>query len=176
MHRTNRGSPMLKLRPPSKRSRELKSDALFVRADKLEDSGHLKAAFRLFLAAAKAGDTGCQLNVGNYYCGGKGIRRNLSRGLYWYKRAYRHGDASAASNIGMTWRNEGNPKRALAWFRQAVKMGDDEANLEIAKYYLANENDPRKAIPYLERVCRSKRVTEAGAEEAAKLLKQGKRN
>lgn len=159
----------------SRPSRKSKNDALFVRAEKMEVSGNLKAAFRLFLAAAKAGDVGCQLNLGNYYCDGKGIRRDLSVGLYWYKRAYRRGLSGAACNIGVTWRNEGMPKRALSWFRRAVKMGDDEANLEIAKYYLVTENNPRKAIPHLEKTCRSNRVTEAGAEEAAKLLKQARR-
>jgi len=53
-------------------------------------------------------------------------------------------------------------------------MGDDEANLEIAKYYLG-ENNPRKAIPHLERVYRSNRVTEAGAEKAARLLNQARK-
>jgi TPR repeat protein len=166
---------MGKLQTSSALSRKSKNDALFVRADKLEESGNLKAAFRLFLAAAKGGDAGCQLNLGNYYCDGKGIQRNLSVGLYWYKRAYRRGVPGAASNIGMTWQNEGKPKRALSWFRRAVKMGDDEANLEIAKYYIENQNNPRKAIPHLERVGRSKWVTEAGAEEAAKLLKQARK-
>jgi len=164
-----------RIRSISKRSRKSKTDDLFTRADELEERGKLKSAFRLFLAAAKAGDTSCQLNVGNYYSDGKGIRRNLSRGLYWYKRAYRRGDASAASNIGITWRNDGKPKRALSWFRKAAKMEDDEANLEIAKYYIGYEKNPRKAIPHLERVCQSNKVTEAGAEEAAQLLKQARR-
>jgi TPR repeat protein len=166
---------MARLRTTSKQSRKSKADALFVRADELEDSGNLTAAFRLFLAAAKAGDRGCQLNVGNYYDDGKGIRRNRVAALYWYKRAYRRGVAAAANNIGILWRNECQPKRALSWFRRAAKMGDDEANLEIAKYYIGEEKSPRKAIPHLERVCRSNRVTEAGAEEAAQLLKQARR-
>src|SRR5216684_1715323 len=97
------------MRSSSKQSRKSRTDDLFTRADELEEKGKLKSAFRLFLAAAKAGDTGCQINVGNYYCDGKGIRRNLSVGLYWYKRAYRRGDASAAGNIGMTWKNQGKP-------------------------------------------------------------------
>ena len=163
---------MAKLQGNSKQSRKSETDDLFSRADKLEDSGDLRAAFRLFLAGAKAGDMSCQLNVGNYYDDGKGIRRNRAAGLYWYRRAYRRGDAAAANNIGILWRNEGKSKRALSWFRRAVKMGDDEANLEIAKYYLGNKNNPRKAIPHLERVCRSNRVTKAGAEEAARLLNQ----
>jgi TPR repeat protein len=166
---------MAKLRPGLEQPRESKTDAIFMRADKLEANGNLKGAFRLFLAAAKAGDSGCQLNVGNYYCDGKGIRPNLSVGLYWYKRAYRRGEASAAHNIGITWRNAGSPRRALSWFKRAVKMGDDEANLEIAKYFLGIENSLRKAIPHLEKVCRSNRVTEAGAQEAANLLKQARK-
>ncbi len=166
---------MAKLQRSSKQSRRSKTDDLFSRADKLEDSGDLRAAFRLFLAGAKAGDRSCQLNVGNYYDDGKGIRRNRTASLYWYKRAYRRGDAAAANNIGILWRNEGKSKKALSWFRRAVKMGDDEANLEIAKYYLGKENNMRKAIPHLERVYRSNRVTEAGAEEAARLLSQARK-
>jgi TPR repeat protein len=54
--------------------------------------------------------------------------------------------------MGVLWRKEKRSKRALAWFVRAVKLGDDEANLEIGKHYLHNENDLRKAILYFERV------------------------
>jgi len=80
-----------------------------------------------------------------------------------------------ADNIAILWRNEHEPTRALPWFKRAVKMGDAEANLEIAKYLLAAEDGLPKAIAHLERVCRSKSVTEAGAEEAARLLKQARK-
>jgi TPR repeat protein len=76
-------------------------DELFIRADKQADEGNFKSAFRLFLAAAKAGDSSCQINVGNYYDAGKGVRRNRSAAMYWYKRAYRRREASAAHNIGV---------------------------------------------------------------------------
>jgi TPR repeat protein len=167
---------MAKSRNSPKQSRKSKTDDVFIRADRLEDAGNLKAAFRLFLAGAKAGDRACQLNVGNYYDDGKGIRRNRDAALYWYKRAYRRGERCAAHNIGILWRNEREPRRALSWFKRAVKMGDDEANLEVAKYYLGNENSSSKAIPHLERVCRSNWVTEAGAEEAERLLNKPERN
>jgi len=166
---------MQKRQETPKQSQTSKADLLFIRADKLEESGDLRGAFRLFLAGAKAGDTGCQLNLGNYYDDGKGIRRNRAKALYWYKKAYRRGDASAAYNIAILWRNEHEPTRALPWFKRAVKMGDAEANLEIAKYLLAAEDGLPKAIAHLERVCRSKSVTEAGAEEAARLLKQARK-
>src|SRR5689334_22243105 len=108
-----------------------RANELFVRAEQCEANGQLKKAFRLMLAAAKLGDLGAQLNVGNYYEDGTGVRRNRAAALNWYRRAYRRGDASAANNIGVLWRNEKQLKRALAWFTRAVKLGDDEANLAI---------------------------------------------
>jgi tetratricopeptide (TPR) repeat protein len=150
-------------------------NALFTRADGQEGKGKLRSAFRLFLAAAKGGEQGCQINLGNHYDAGKGVRRNRAAALYWYKRAYRRGASEAASNIGILWRNENKPKLALEWFRKSVRLGDEEANLEIAKYYLLNELDPARAIRHLEQVRPSPYVTQAGVEEARTLLRQAKR-
>jgi hypothetical protein len=44
-----------------------RASSLFVRACKQEELGEKQSAFRLMLAAAKLGDTGAQINVGNYY-------------------------------------------------------------------------------------------------------------
>ena len=159
----------------SKQSRKSKTDALFSLADKKWSSGDLQGAFRLFLAAAKAGDKAAQLNVGNCYDTGSGTRRNTSAALYWYKRAYRRGDASAANNIGTVWRDEGKPQRALWWFQRAAKLGNEDSNLDIAKHYLLNTQAPQDAIPYLKKVCQSERVTEAIAEEAKRLLKRARK-
>jgi TPR repeat protein len=152
-----------------------KADSLFVRADKQDGLGKKQSAFRLMLAAAKLGDSGAQVNVGNFYDDGKGVRRNRSAALYWYKRAYRRGVSSAAHNIGVHWRNEGKLQRALSWFFRAVNLGDDESSLDIGKHFLHNESDPRKAIPYFKRVTPQKWVTEDGTEEAAQLLQDAKK-
>ena len=125
-----------------RRSQKAKTDALFICADKHADEGNFKLAFRLYLAAAKAGDTSCQINLGNLYDQGSGVRRNRSAAMYWYKRAYRRGKASAAHNIGVMWRNEKKYGQALNWFKKAVRLGDDESNLEIAKHYLRVEENP----------------------------------
>jgi tetratricopeptide (TPR) repeat protein len=156
----------------AKPSRKSMRDELFIRADKQADGGDFKSAFRLFLAAAKAGDASCQINVGNFYDAGTSVRRNRSAAMYWYKRAYRRGNASAAHNIGVMWRNEKKYRRALEWFKKAVRLGDPEANLEIAKYYLEFEKSPMKAAPYLQKVCDSNWVTESGVEEARTLLRR----
>jgi len=154
-----------------KQTRKAHNDALFKRADQHSDRGEFRAAFRLFLAAAKAGDKGSQLNVGYCYDTGKGVKQNTPAALYWYRRAYRRGDSCAANNIGTIWRDRQNPNRALYWFRRALKLGDEGAYLEIAKLYLQGWHNPHKAIPYLERVSRSQQESEATIEEAQRLLK-----
>lgn len=152
-----------------------KADRLFTRADQQDELGKLRSAFRLMLAAAKLGDVGAQVNVGNYYDGGKGVKRNRAAALYWYKGAYRRGDAGAAHNIGVLLRNEADLPRALYWFSRAVRLGDDESNIDIGKHFLQNEKNPRLAISSFKRVKRSGWVSEAGFEEAAKLLRQSER-
>ncbi|MGH9498022.1 MAG: tetratricopeptide repeat protein [Terriglobales bacterium] len=148
------------------------ASSIFVRADKLWNQGKLELAFSLFMEAAKAGDVGAEQNVGYFYDLGLGVRRNRKKALHWYTRAYRKGDASSAKNIGTVWRDLGNPRRALSWFRRAVKMGDDDANLEIAKYHLHRNRTPTKAIPFLENVRQSTKVSESSMEEAERLLKE----
>jgi TPR repeat protein len=105
---------------------------LFNRADKQYEAGKLRSAFRLFLAAAKAGDSSCQVNLGNFYCHGTGVRANRAKALYWYRRAYRQGRGCSASNIGMLFQHEQKFRQALTWFEWAVRLGDGDANLLIA--------------------------------------------
>ena len=100
------------------------------------------------------------------------MRRNQAAALRWYKRAYRGGSASAASNIGVMWRNQKKLKRALDWFRKAVRLGDDDANLEIARHFLRNGRNVPKAISHLEIVYKSNRVTQASADKASRMLKE----
>lgn len=144
---------------------------LFIRADRAWDDGKSKLAFRLFLKAAKAGDRSSELNVGYFYDAGIGVKRNREKALFWYRRAYKRGDASAASNIGTIWRDGGQLIRALGWFLRAVELGDGDANLEIAKIYLYQRKTHHRAIPYLNRTIKSKCATEDSREQANRLLK-----
>ena len=143
---------------------------MFIRADAMWDRGQLRNAFRLFLAAARAGDKASQLNVGYFYDKGIGVSRNDSTALYWYRRAYKRGDASAANNIAIIWRVRGNAKRSLFWFDRAVSLGNDDSNIEIAKHYLDEKNAPARAISFLKSVIKSHRVAESTLGEAKRLL------
>jgi len=141
-------------------------DQLFQRADKQWELGHLKSAFRLFLLCAKAGDSGCQVNLGTFYRDGIGVRSNRERAIYWYHRAYRQGLGGAASNLGVLYRDEGRAKQAVQWFERAK---DGDADLAIALIYLQQE-DMKRAKHYLKRASNSPRVTEASRDQARELL------
>jgi TPR repeat protein len=152
-----------------------KAESILLRAYKQWDGGELRSAFRLFFAAAKLGDVTAQFDLGYFYDVGVGIKPNRSAAMYWYKCAYRHGQSSAASNIGVIFRDEGDTKQALAWFERAVRLGDADANLEIAKIYIGEKSQVEKAIPYLKHVIKAKArldVTVASQEEAQRLLKK----
>jgi uncharacterized protein len=149
-------------------------DRLFQRANAEEEAGNLKSAFRLYLAAAKRGDSGCQVNLGNFYCDGIGVKRNRKRALYWYRRALRKGESCAASNIAVLYRDEQKIELALSWFERAVALGEPEANLEIAKIHL-KRGHKTKAVQCLKRVRKAKPgvdVTVDGWEEAKRMLKR----
>src|SRR5258708_21357640 len=96
------------------KSQKSKARELFERAYKEWKRKNLRLALRLFLAAAKAGDKGAQVNVGYFYDKGIGVRPDRSKALYWYKRAYRRGDSGAANNIATIWRDEQKMKQALS--------------------------------------------------------------
>src|SRR3954471_2007023 len=128
-------------RPSPRQSRNIKPQ-LSAMAHPFKDAhaawecGKLKVAFRLFLAQAKAGDSGARLNLGYFYDVGLGTRKNKAQALRWYRRAYQQGSGAAASNIANVYRDKGRVALALAWYKRAVSLKDDDAAIEVAKHYL----------------------------------------
>jgi uncharacterized protein len=159
----------------TEKSTRSRADALFKRANEEWDKGRLRSAFRLFLSAARAGDAGAQANLGYFYDVGIGRKPNRRLALHWYGRAFRQGYSAGATNTGTIYRDQGQTRKALTWFQKAVRLGDADANLEIAKLYLRQKRNIRKAIPYLIRTIKASsgtEVTEDSRREARRLLKQ----
>jgi TPR repeat protein len=142
----------------------------FVDACASWDEGRLEDAFRLFLAAARAGDSGAQINVGHFYDTGKGVSKSRDQAMYWFRRAWRRGEAAAANNIGTLYRDEGRLRLAIRWFEKAVSHGDDGALLNMARLYLGPLNDIPRARRLLSRVLSSERVSVDSQEQAERLL------
>jgi TPR repeat protein len=156
-----------------------KAAVLNQRAEQCWTEGKLPDAFKLFLAAAKAGFVPAYSSLACFYDQGTGVRANTRAALYWYMRAYRQhdtwyrrGDATSANNIGCIWRDKGRPKTAIMWFKRAVKLGDGDANLNIALIYLRSKHDRQKAVVYLRRTIDAKYTTDGSIEEARGLLSE----
>ena len=149
-------------------------DQLLREAERHEERGDLKRAFRCLLAGAQLGDSGCQLNLGNFYASGKGVRRNLKRAANWYKEAYKNGSSSGALNLAIDRRNEGNIRSAVIWFKKAIALKDGEACVELAKIYNAQKGGQNAAEKLLRRALRFNKdfISVAGREEAESLLRE----
>jgi TPR repeat protein len=149
----------------------VKAQKAYLRAEEYWRRGRLRAAFRCFLAAARAGVAPAFETVAQFYYFGEGVKANEKAALQWYRRAARNGCSHAANNIGCILRDRGKVNRALKWFARAVDLGDDDAHLNIARIYLRQRPDSKRAIRHLGKVCRSQNVTEGSQEEALRLLK-----
>jgi TPR repeat protein len=150
------------------------AERLFLEAEQFEEENDFRNAFKCLLAGAQLGDSGSQLNLGNFYTSGKGTRKSLEKAAYWYKKAYRNGYSTAALNLAIDRRNQGNVRSAVFWFKKAIAMSDGEACIELAKIYKTRKGGQKAAINLLKRALRLNRdcISEAGREEAAFLLNE----
>jgi TPR repeat protein len=149
-------------------------EKFLLEAERYEESGDFKSAFKSLLAGALLGDSGCQANLGNFYSSGKGTRRSSEKAAFWYKRAYRNGAGYAASNLAIDRRNAGNVRSAVVWFKRAIAQKDGNACILLAKIYKARKGGQKAAVALLRRALRMNRnyISESGREEAESLLKE----
>jgi len=129
-----------------KTERALLAERLLTQGCRLAEEGRYNEARRLFLRAARLGDTAAMVNLGNLYDEGLGGPRSLQRALSWYRRAAAKRNSSGAANVGAIYRREGAFRTALAWFKKAVRLGDlDDALLDVAGLYAGPLRNPRAA-------------------------------
>jgi TPR repeat protein len=158
----------------TKRDRTPDAEILFLEAEQYEEKGDLRNAFKRLLAAAQLGHHMSQLNLGNFYASGAGVRKNLERAAHWYKKAYRNGNNDGAMNLAIDRRKEGNVRSAVIWFKKAIAMNNGEACIALAKIYKARKGGQKAAVDLLRRALRMSRdnISDLGKEEAESLLKE----
>jgi TPR repeat protein len=151
-----------------------RAEALFLEAERFEEGRHFGKAFRCLLKAAELGHSSSQLNVGNFFASGTGVRKNLRNAAYWYRAAYRSGNTSAARNLGIDKVSEGNIRSAILWFKRGIKQKDGGSFVALAKLYATRRGGKVKAIQLLKRVGKLSRsdASEHDQEQARALLSQ----
>ena len=90
--------------------------------------------------AAEQGDAKAQCNLGICYDFGKGVEKNPTEAVKWYRKAAEQGFAQAQYNLGNCYANgdgvEKNRSEAVKWYRKAAEQGNATAqyNLGICYY------------------------------------------
>lgn len=162
---------MKKTAPRKKSAKELWGEEQFILADRYMERKQFKKAFNILRVAADHGASICYMNLGYYYDNGLGCKCDWPKALYWYKRAVYRGDSSAATNIGITYRNQGKRHLALYWFKKSLAMGDGDALLELGKLMLNAYDDKAQAKRYFKATIKRKTcIAELSQEEAAEYL------
>ena len=105
---------------------------MFLLGSALEEKGDFRGAVRAYRKAASDGDTASQSNLGNLL-DDKIKPARPTEAVYWYKRAARHGNWAAASNLAIHYRNLGQSRWELHWLKVAAKLGDSDAPKQIRK-------------------------------------------
>ncbi|MBH31967.1 MAG: hypothetical protein CMG71_08315 [Candidatus Marinimicrobia bacterium] len=93
--------------------------------------GDYKQAVVWYRKAAEQGDAGAQVNLGNAYDFGEGVRKNAKQAVAWYRKSAEQGHAIAQFNLGVhLYYGEGlvqDYDQAMRWWRMAAEQGDLDA-------------------------------------------------
>lgn len=86
--------------------------------------------------SAEHGFADAQSYLGVLLGSGRGVERNPREALGWLRRAFRQGDVTAATNIAITYRENGHLRAAVRWLRNAALSGsDDGAFVHLGVHY-----------------------------------------
>jgi uncharacterized protein len=122
-----------------------------------------------FRRSAERGSTSAQNRLGVLLGDEKGTRKNVKEALLWLKKAFRGGDQSAAHNIAVTYRENGDLKNAVQWFRKAVRVGDGEAQLQLGIHYYWGKGvrpNPKAAVRHFRAATKSKNISASATDDA----------
>ena len=128
-----------------------------------------RKAVEWFRRSAEHGCGSAQNNLGVILGGNYGVKKNVREALLWLKRAFRGGDTdSAANNIAITYRQNGNLRQAVRWFRKVDTSRDDVlVQLGVHSYWGKGvRTDHQAAVRYFRKAIREKDIWEWGLDDA----------
>lgn len=125
------------------------------------------AAFNEFKLLAVDGDIVAQVNLGNLYMKGLGVKQNYGEAARWYRNAAEKDEPMAQSKLGILYYyGLGVPQdyaEAGRWFTKAAEHGDRSAQAVLASLYALGEGLPRD---YVKAYYWYTRAAEQGNEDA----------
>ncbi len=118
-------------------------------------------SLRNWIHSARKGDREAQYNLGLIYEQGLGVRRDLGKALFWYKKAAQQKHATAAYNYAsMLHHGKGTSpdlRQAAYWYERAANQGNVVAQASLGYLYSLRSTplaDAKKAFYWLERAAK----------------------
>jgi TPR repeat protein len=130
-------------------------------------------AAQWFRRAAEHGLGPAQNTWGVLLSNGEGVRKDVAEALSWMRRAFHAGDACAAHNIAITYRQIGDLRTAVKWFRKSADSGDGDALIQLGIHYYWGKGvrkNPKVAVRCFRIATKAKHISEAGRDNAFFLL------
>ena len=124
---------------PSQQASQRSESEIKAEADKEYDNKNYARAIELYKQISN--DMWAQNRIGYMYEYGKGVGRNYSEAVNWYRKSAEQGNAMGQNNLGAMYeRGQGvgqNYSEAVNWYRKSAEQGNalGQYNLGLAYYY-----------------------------------------
>ena len=124
-----------------------------------------------FQRSAEHGCAPAQNGFGALLSRGQGIEKDVKKALFWFKKAL-HDESlrsMVASNIAITYRENGNLRAAFRWFQKSADLGDDDALVQVGIHYYWGKGvkkNPTAAIRCFRAATKGNNICEFGRDDA----------
>lgn len=126
------------------------------------ERGDYKAAIRMWMPRAEAGDVDALFNLGQLYRMGRGVPPDPVMAEYFYGRAAAQGHVAAQGNLGtlyyFAFDDSTRIDDALVWWLRAARAGDARSQYMLGVLYYNGEHlarDPARAYAWIHRAAQS---------------------
>lgn len=123
------------------------AQAGFVAADDAFKRGDYATALRELRPLAEQGNANAQYRLGLMYANGRGVPKDDTQAVAWWRKAADQGYAPAQSNLGAMYANgrgvAQDDTQAVAWLRKAADQGDSPAQNNLGNMYWSGRGVPQ---------------------------------
>ncbi len=96
-------------------------------------------AYKRFQPLAEQGDSGSEYYLALMYDEGRGVEKDASTAVHWYKRAAQQGHMDAQYNLGVAYASgagvERDMSQAVNWWEKAAQRGSVDAEFNLGLVY-----------------------------------------
>ncbi len=139
-----------------------RSGSILVRRSKAKSAQWLRRC-------AELGSAIGQVGVGVMLSSPEATAANRREAKAWFIKAYRQADSTAAYNLAVMSREDGDFRSAVLWFKKSIALKDESAHLQLGIHYywgLGIRKNYRDAIRAFRKTVRAKHIAEVERDDA----------